>query len=354
MDKKVIVGMSGGVDSSVAAALVKQQGYTVTGVTMRIWPREPATGKGRHGCYGPEEEQDIEDAKRIAQKLHVPLHVIDLAEAYRAEVLDYFCSEYLAGRTPNPCVRCNRRIKFGALLDRAASMGLEFDYFATGHYARLEKDEKSGRQLLRRGKDSRKDQSYFLYNLTQGQLSRSLFPLGNYMKAEVKQICREMGLGVEEKQESQNFVCGDYSSLFSKPLEAGPIVDKKSRVLGHHRGIVFYTVGQRHGLRIGSRQPLFVTAIDAEKNAIVAGPKEDLYVMEQKVRDLNWIAVESLKGSREVRARVRSTHQGYKAVISALACGVNVVYSEPQIGAAPGQAIVFYDGDVVLGGGIAC
>ena len=351
--EKVIVGMSGGIDSSVAAALLIGQGYQVTGVTMKIWAGEVVGGKGRHGCYGPEEEQDIEDARKVALSLNIPFHVIDLEQEYREVVLDYFCREYLEGRTPNPCVRCNRRIKFGALVDKAAELGLVFDYFATGHYARMWKDNQTGRFLLKKGKDNKKDQSYFLYDLSQEQLSRVLFPLGSYLKTEVRRISADFGLGLEDRDESQNFVCGSYISLFKENPGPGPIVDQSGRVLGEHRGIINYTTGQRKGLRIGSKQPSFVVDIKPESNTVVVGSKESLFTAEQTVYQLNWVSIQALAHSVEVKARIRSSHSGYAAVISPLKDNeVSVKYMERQIGAARGQAIVFYDGDVVLGGGI--
>jgi len=352
--EKVIVGMSGGIDSSVAAALLVYQGHRVTGVTMKIWSGGPVSGRGKHGCYGPEEEQEIEDASRVARSLSIPFHVIDLAREYREEVLDYFCAEYLAGRTPNPCVRCNRRIKFGALVERAAEIGLKFDFFATGHYARKETDSGTGRILLKKGKDNKKDQSYFLYDLTQPQLARALFPLGDYQKEQVRKMAVDFGLGLEGREESQNFVCGSYTSLFREKPLPGPIVDQAGRVLGEHTGIVNYTIGQRKGLRIGTVEPLYVIDIKPESNTIVAGVKERLYTKDQNVTGLNWISVKTLERPMEVKARIRSSHSGYAAVISPLKDNeVSVQYMEQQIGAARGQAIVLYAGDTVVGGGTA-
>jgi tRNA-specific 2-thiouridylase len=350
--QKIIVGMSGGVDSSVAAALLVKEGHRVTGVTMKIWSGGPESGGAKHGCYGPGEEQEIEDARRVARSLSIPFHVIDLAREYREEVLDYFCAEYLAGRTPNPCVRCNRRIKFGALVERAAETGLEFDFFATGHYTRREMDSGTGRVLLKKGVDSKKDQSYFLYGLTQSQLARALFPLGDYYKEQVRRMAVDFGLGLEDRKDSQNFVCGSYSSLFSEKPLPGPIVDEAGRVLGEHTGIVNYTVGQRKGLRIGTVEPLYVIDIKPETNTVVAGVKSSLYTKEQLVAGLNWISVKTLERPMEVKARIRSSHQGYDAVVSPHGNdSAKVAYMEKQIGAARGQAIVFYTGDTVVGGG---
>jgi len=350
----VLVGMSGGLDSSVAAALLLQEGYRVAGVIMKTWAGEAVEVKGKHGCYGPGEEADIEDAGRVAAKLGIPLHVIDLAREYKAEVLDYFCHEYMSGRTPNPCVRCNPRIKFGAMLDKAAALGIEFRYFATGHYARIEMDDAGGRYLLKRAVDRKKDQSYFLYNLSQEQLARSLFPLGSRLKSEVREICAELQLGVENKEESQNFVCGSYTSLFEEQPAPGPLMDNQGRVLGRHKGIINYTIGQRRGLGVSAKEPLFVTEIKPELNAVIVGGREDLFKAGQIVAELNWIAIDSLREPLEVKARIRSSHSGYDATISPLEDNrVMLTYAESQIAAARGQAVVFYRGDVVLGGGIA-
>jgi tRNA-uridine 2-sulfurtransferase len=341
-------------DSSMAAALLKGDGYEVIGVTMQIWSGEASTGKGKHGCYGPEENADIEDARRVAAKLGIPFHVIDLTSEYRSEVLDHFCHEYMSGRTPNPCVRCNRRIKFGALLDKAKSLGIAFDFFATGHYARTSYDSDRRRYVLAKGRDHGKDQSYFLFDLSQDQLKLTLFPLGELFKDDVRKMAARLELGVEDKEESQNFVCGDYTSLFQSAPGPGPIIDGSGRVVGKHRGIVSYTIGQRKGLRLAVEAPLYVTDILPETNTVVVGQKDELFVSSQLVAEVNWIAVTSLDGPMKVRARIRNAHHGYEAVIAPAAEGlVAVSYDESQIGAAPGQAIVFYDGDVVVGGGIA-
>ncbi|MBN1376426.1 MAG: tRNA 2-thiouridine(34) synthase MnmA [Dehalococcoidia bacterium] len=350
----VIVGMSGGLDSSVAAALLKEQGCRVTGVIMKIWPGGSLTGKGKNGCYGPEEQENIENARKIAAKLDIPFHVIDLTKEFQAEILDYFCHEYLSGRTPNPCIRCNRTIKFGALVSRTASLGIDYDYFATGHYACIEYNEGRGRYLLKKGHDNKKDQSYFLYALSQEQLGRTFFPLGGMFKDEVSEISVRLGLGVESKGESQNFVCGGYRSLFKTSTLPGEIVDKQGNVLGKHNGIEHFTIGQRKGLRLAFKEPLYVTSIDAEKSRVMVGPKDELYTGWQIVGTLNWIAIEELTGPLEATARIRNAHKGYEAIISPEGEGrVKVSYKEPQIGAAPGQAIVFYDKDTVIGGGIA-
>ena len=253
----VIVAMSGGVDSAVAAALLKAQGYEVTGVMMRIWDGEtPATEQsGHHSCYGPE-DADIEDAQRVASVIGIPLHVFDLRNEYRAEVIDYVRREYSSGRTPNPCIRCNSRVKLESMVQKARDAGIAFDCVATGHYVRVEWNEGTQRYLLRKALDELKDQSYFLYSLSQSQLARSLFPIGDFTKDEVRQLAADFNLGVADKSESQDFISGGYTSLVMAEAHPGPILDCSGRVLGEHRGIQFYTVGQRKGLGLPARRPV--------------------------------------------------------------------------------------------------
>ena len=350
---KVAVAMSGGVDSSVAAALLKEKGYEVIGVTMKVWDGEtlPANGT-RHACYGPGEEEDLEDARKVAQVLGIPLNIFDLRQEYKIEVLDYFCHEYLSGRTPNPCIRCNRRVKFDALLEKARDTGIEFDYFATGHYARVEHDESRSRYLLKKAKDMAKDQSYFLFALSQEQLSNSLFPLGNHTKEEVRKMARDLELGIDDKPESQDFFAGDYSSLLGKVARPGPILNKEGEILGEHRGIPFYTIGQRKGLGISSKEPLYVTAIDQGKNVIVVGPKEEVYGDELVAMELNWIAIQELSRPVDLKAKIRYLHKEAEAMVIPLdEDKVHVKFKEPQMAITPGQAVVFYDDDTVIGGG---
>ena len=350
---KILVAMSGGVDSSVAAALLKEKGYEVIGVTMEVWDGESLPEDGtRHSCYGPGEEEDIEDARRVAQVLGIPFYTFDLRKEYKIEVLDYFCHEYLLGRTPNPCVRCNRRVKFDALTKKAQDIGLEFDYVASGHYARVEYDESKRRYLLKKARDMTKDQSYFLSSLSQKQLGHSVFPLGSYTKGEVRKMAQALGLGIDDKPESQDFFAGNYSSLLGTVAKPGPILNKEGKILGEHRGIHFYTIGQRKGLGISAGDPLYVTAIDQEKNVIVVGPKEEVYGDELVASEVNWIAIERLRQPTEVRAKIRYLHKEAQAIISPLdEDKVRVKFKEPQMAITPGQAAVFYDNDTVIGGG---
>lgn len=349
----IVIAMSGGVDSSVAAALLKEMGYEVVGVTMRIWDGEIIGESGvRHGCYGPSEEEDVEDARKVARVLGIPFHVFDLQQEYRTEVLDYFCREYLVGRTPNPCVRCNRTVKFDALVRRVVDSGITFDYFATGHYVRTVYDGLRNRYLLKRAIDINKDQSYFLYSLSQEQLGRCLFPLGDYIKEEVKAMAMARGLCVSHKAESQDFIGGGYYSIVGGVARPGLIVDGEGRCLGEHRGIQFYTIGQRKGLGIAAREPLYVTAIDQARNVIVVGTREEVYGNELTASDINWVAIENPDDVLQTWARIRYRHQEAEAVVTPLdEHKVHVRFKEPQMAITPGQAVVFYEGDIVVGGG---
>jgi tRNA (5-methylaminomethyl-2-thiouridylate)-methyltransferase len=351
--KRVLATMSGGIDSSVAAALLKEAGFEVIGITMKVWDGKTLPGKGaRHSCYGPGEEEDVENAGKIAQILGIPFHAFDLREEYRIEVLDYFHREYLSGRTPNPCVRCNRRVKFGALLEKAKDSGLAFDYIASGHYVRTEYDEVNRRYLLKKGMDAKKDQSYFLFSLSQKQLGCLIFPLGGYAKEDIRRMAVSFGLDLADRPESQDFIAGGYSALVKAAAKQGPILDRRGNLLGRHRGIPFYTIGQRKGLGISSKERLYVTAIDREKNAVIVGGKEDVYGDEFTVSELNWIAIGGLTQPIEVKAKIRYHHNESEAQVTHLGKdSVRVKFKEPQMAITPGQAVVFYDDDIVVGGG---
>lgn len=357
----VAVGMSGGIDSSVAAHLLKQQGCRVIGLTMRTWDGSvPMPASDRPGCFGPGEAQDIEAARDIAARLGIPLHVIDLAEEYKAEVLEYFRQEYLAGRTPNPCVRCNRQVKFGLLLERARRAGCAFDRFATGHYARVAFDPHRRRHVLMRGRDPRKDQSYFLSHLDQAQLAQLLFPLGEMDKDQVRRIAADLGwTDLLGKPESQDFIESDSYGVLFRPEDArpGPILDAEGRVVGEHEGIIRYTVGQRRGLRIGGQpEPLYVTGLSGPDNAVRVGRRENLLRGRLIATNLNWIALPGPPTEPlSVMAKVRQQHHPAPARLSAIEVdgrpGAEVTFQEPQMAITPGQTVAFYDHDTVLAAG---
>ena len=355
--RRVAVGMSGGVDSSVAAALMMRKGFEVIGLTMQIYDGSVVMpDEGRSGCFGPGESRDIAAAAAIAAKLGIPHHVIPLAREYNDTVLDYFRAEYLAGRTPNPCVVCNRTMKFGAMLDKALSRGIDFDFFATGHYVRVERDSPDEAVRLLRGVDPEKDQSYFLSQLSQQQLARLIFPLGTMHKQQVRQLAAELGLPeLLEKPESQDFIeSDDYSVLFAeKPPQPGKIVDGTGRVLGQHRGIPYYTIGQRKGLGIGGAgQPLFVTAIDRQANTVIVGTREELYADSMNVGNVKWIAGEAPGRQFKADVKIRQQHTPAPAGIDLSDDGrAAVIFDEAQMSITPGQTAVFYRGEQVLGGG---
>lgn len=346
--------MSGGVDSSVTCALLQKKGFDVIGVTMKIWDgKECIKSEERsHTCYGPGELQNIEDAKKVAAHLGFPLSVIDLSGEFRNIVLDYVADEYLSGKTPNPCILCNRMVKLSALLDKANDLGIEFDRVATGHYVRSKFDEEKNRHLLIKAKDKRKDQSYFLYSLSQKQIAKCIFPLGDYTKENIRKIAKEINLPVKEKKESQDFFSGDISHLFGEKGKPGKILDKEGNLMGKHKGIQYYTIGQRRGLGIAKGLPLYVTRINKKDNSIVLGEKEDLFKDELFADKLNWVSIENLDKKLEVKARIRYRHREAKATVSPYKKDtVLVKFKEPQSAITPGQAVVFYKGDVLVGGG---
>lgn len=345
--------MSGGIDSSVAAALMVKEGHSVVGITMRIYGGGICGGDSmRHACYGPDEDREIEAAREVCKQLNIDHHVFDLKDEFKNSVLDYFCREYRLGRTPNPCVVCNRQIKFGKLLDAALAGGIEFDFIATGHYAQCEYDTVARRYLLKKARDERKDQSYFLAFLSQEQLARTIFPLGNYTKDEVRRIAAGLGLKVKDEPESQDFISADYQAIVG-PMPPGPIVDLRGKRLGTHRGLGLYTIGQRKGLGLSAALPLYVVDIDAKSNTLIVGRKAELLSSRLTAAHLNWIAIEGLDEPMRLEAKIRYRHPGAEAdVAPAGEYLAEVRFLTAQSAIAPGQAVVFYRGPDVIGAGI--
>jgi len=348
---QIAVGLSGGVDSAVAALLLKQAGDEVTGITMSVW-RDNARYKSCAGdaCFGPNEKQDIEQARELAEIIGIPYRVLDCAEQYQKIVLDYFKSEYLAGRTPNPCVFCNSQVKFGALVELARQSGLQFAKFATGHYANIK--EVNGRYVLQKAADKNKDQTYFLYRLQQEQLKQIIFPLGGLLKTEVRDIAKKNNLPVSDKPDSQDFYSGDYNDLIGLPDKTGNIVDTQGKILGKHNGYWHYTVGQRKGLGIAAERPLYVLELDACKNEVLVGYEEETLCAGLVAENLNWLIAEKPE-KMSAMVKIRSAQKEFPAEI--IPCGadsIEVRFAEPQKAVTRGQSVVVYDGEYVAGGGV--
>jgi tRNA-uridine 2-sulfurtransferase len=363
---KLAVAMSGGVDSSAAAAILKEQGHELLGFTMQLWNQRRGISVDEHGDPLPSRccsLDDVYDARRVAEELGFPFYVLNLEKDFERDVVQPFVTSYLSGETPIPCVSCNSRLKFASLDRLAESLGC--DKVATGHYARVEFDQASGRYRLLRGRNLQKDQSYFLWELTQDQLSRALFPLGEMSKPEVREVAREHALAVAEKSESQE-ICfvpdGDYSGFIDRYLAAenendrlpgdGEIVNQTGAVIGQHTGIHRYTVGQRRGIGIAAEQPLYVVAIESAKNRIIVGDGDALMSSEFIAAGVNWIAFDTPVAPVRAEVRIRYRHNPSPATITPVASGrVTVTFDEPQRAITPGQATVFYRGDEVIGGG---
>jgi len=341
--KRVAVALSVGVDSSMAACLLKEADYDVIGVTMHLWSDSDRT------CPST---ASILDAENTCRTLGIPFHLIDLENEFYHHVVDYFCNEYAKGRTPNPCIACNRYIKFGCLLDHALSLGA--GYLATGHYARVKLYD-NGYHLLK-GRDISKDQSYMLYILGQDKLSRILFPLGDYTKSQIKELARQKGLPTAGKPSSQDicFIAADYGTFLRQYITApdGEIVDSSGQVLGQHRGTFFYTVGQRHGLGLATAEPFYVTGIDPDKSRIVVGPREDLYRSRLIADEVNWISGTPPLEQLTATVKIRYRSPDVAATLYPASDSAEVSFQRPQLAVTPGQAAVFYKDDEVLGGGI--
>ncbi len=355
MKKRVLLGMSGGVDSSVTGHILREQGHDVVGVTMKVWPQD-CISRAEDKCCGP---QAVADARNVAHSLGIPHYVVDEADQFERLVIDYFTSEYQAGRTPNPCVMCNEKLKFGNLWQKAEALGC--DYIATGHYAIIEHHD--ARAVLRKGVDPRKDQSYFLFSLRQEQLLRAMTPLGTMTKPAIREIAHSLGLKVADKIDSQEicFVPGnDYkaflrSHLGEKEFHRGEIYDVDGNFVAEHDGIEMFTIGQRKGLPGGSPRPRYVIDIDAQNNRVIVGDIEDLVCDEFEIDRVNWIARDLPNEDVDLTVKIRYSHPGTRATVTPLANHrARVRLHEPQRAVTPGQAAVIYDGDVVIGGGWIC
>lgn len=372
--QRVICGMSGGVDSSATAALLLEQGYDVVGITLKLWPQD-CVNRAEDKCCGP---QAVTDARSVCHKLGISYYLIDEAAEFQKHVIQYFADEYKAGRTPNPCVMCNQNLKFGRLIDRANQLGA--DFIATGHFARIEKVSSSRREsahsesaagdqsgltsaatryLLKRGKDRRKDQSYFLFSLRQDQLARAMFPLGEKTKSDTREVARHCNLKTADKEESME-ICfvpdNNYGGFLQQAnlvqKTRGEIMDVHGHVLGQHDGIAFYTIGQRKGLGLSAPKPLYVVELDAENNRVVVGDDSMLDRDEFTVQNCNWIPWDNPPASIEVTAKIRYNHPGTSATVTPLEQGrARVKLHTPQRAVTPGQASVFYQDDLVVGGG---
>ncbi|MBQ7840898.1 MAG: tRNA 2-thiouridine(34) synthase MnmA [Lachnospiraceae bacterium] len=354
MNKKAVIAMSGGVDSSVAAFLMKEQGYTCIGATMKLFHNEDIGVCREHTCCSLD---DVEDARSVAFSLGIPYYVFNFSQRFREDVMERFVDAYENGRTPNPCIDCNRYLKFDKLFQRAKE--IEYDYVVTGHYAQVEYDEVSGRYLLKKALDDTKDQSYVLYSLTQQQLAHVKFPLGNLRKAQVREIAEAQGFVNARKHDSQD-ICfvqnGSYADFIrqftGKDYPEGDFVDKDGNVLGRHAGIIHYTLGQRKGLGLALKEPMYVTAIDPVSNTVRLGTHEELFTKELNAGDINLISVAEIEKPMRVKAKVRYRQKEQWATVTQPEKDrLHIVFEEPQRAITAGQAVVLYDDDVVVGGG---
>ncbi len=359
--KKALIAMSGGVDSSVAAWIMKSKGYECMGATMKLYDSDmvETNGCSLNACYSKTccSLSDVEDAKSVAARIGIPYHVFNYKDSFQERVIEHFVCEYEQGNTPNPCIDCNRYMKFEKMMDRMRE--LQYDYLVTGHYARVEQDEETGRFLLKKALDDTKDQSYVLYHFTQEQLAHTLFPLGEYTKKEIRVMAEENHFINAKKHDSQD-ICfvpdGDYASFIeryrNKKFAEGNFVLEDGTILGKHKGMIHYTIGQRRGLGIAYKESLYVLRKDIERNEIILGSNAKLFQRELDASDINLIAMDSLKGELRCKAKIRYGQKEAAACVTQTGADtLHVVFDEPQRGITSGQAVVFYDGDLVLGGG---
>lgn len=346
---EILVGVSGGVDSAVALHLLKSQGHNVIGAMMKIYDGEIKTLA--NSCYGTDKLKEINDAKANCNHVGCDFHVFDLSKEFNNIIFSQFKNQYISGLTPNPCVMCNKLIKFGEFPKIAKLFGLDFDKFATGHYARNEFNSNSGRWELKKGINSKKDQTYFLYKLSQEELNNILFPLGSMEKEDVRKYAIDNKIPVAKKQDSQDFYKGDYSELFDIEENKGNIIDRFGNILGHHNGIWNYTIGQRKGLKIAYKEPLYVIDIDKKTNSVVVGIKDETYSKGLIANDINWIALDNPKEPFEATAKIRSASNPTEVIVYPKENEIKVEFKEKISAIAPAQAVVLYQDDIVLGGG---